>query len=420
MSLPNVPKPIPGPQPLGRPPLRIFRADTPHDVACAAIVARTLPPGRDVLAFSTDKTGGAPGRFADRMRTMSRVHPWERVVDISGLPLAPYFVPGTPLDSTVDRLRDTARSVGMLRRILAPACGQEIPDRGPGRRAPLEADALFMTCFHHPDVQAMYGLFPSARKIYIPHGFDSLHGAEVHYYKAPLGLEGLRRPSPKEVLADLVKGIVFGRDAVLPRRMSIDAAYSFNLPLPGARAQHDLNDSLTKGTMRELFGRLPAEVRSYYESLAGEARERTSLLLLAPYDSDRKAQDELQTQAVVRLAGKMAEHEDSTAILIKPHPVNSDVQVESVRTSLERAFPKLRLLVIREHREYPIEVMLAPFSVRASGAFGSSSMRTLKKIYGTKSYCPEADLRELYSKPPYDPEMIETWIKDNRGEYIAV
>ncbi len=417
LIVPNTP---PGPESFGRPPLRIFRSDTPHDIACAAIVAGTLPPGRDMLAFSTDKTGGAPGRFAERMRTMARVHPWEKVVDISGLPLAPHFVSGTPPDSTGERLRDIARSVGMLRRMLAPLCGQDFAESGEGSRTPLRADELYLTCYHHPDVQAMYGLFPAARKIYIPHGFDSLHQAEIHYYRTPLGIDGGPRRPLRDAFADFVKGRLFGRDSVLPRRMTVDAAYSFNLALPGAGAQYDLSPRLNAETMRDLFGRLPDDVRSYYEGLAGQVRERTALLLLAPYDSDRAAQDELQTQALVRLAGKMTAREGSASVLIKPHPVNSDAQVESVRAGLAQAFPELRLLVIGEHREYPIEVMLAPFSIRACGAFGSSSMRTLKKVYGTQSYCPESDLRELYSKPPYDPKMIETWIADNRGDYIAV
>lgn len=351
---------------------------------------------------------------------MACVHDWETVVDVSGLPLAPHFVSGTPPTSTLRRLRDTASSVVMLRRRLAPVFGLDPADRALDRLLSTQVDELYLTCFHHPDVQAMYGLFPGARKIYIPHGFDSLHQSELRYYAFPGCGIGSGASTLKESAVDLVKRALFGREAVLPRRMAVDDAYSFNLPMPWALRQHDLRSSLNRGVMERLFARLPEAVRSYYRRLAGQARERTSLLLLAPYDSDRALQDELQTRAIVRLAGKMTDREGAACLLIKPHPVNSDAQLEAVRSRLAEALPGLRLLVIDEHREYPVEVMLAPFSIRACGAFGSSSLRTLKRVYGTTSYCPEEDLRELYSNPPYDPDMIKTWIEDNREDYIAV
>ncbi|MBI3299564.1 MAG: hypothetical protein HYZ75_15475 [Elusimicrobia bacterium] len=398
-------------------PTRLFRADTLHDIASAAVVLRNLPAGRDVLAFSMDKSAEATQSLANKMRIMARSHAWSEVVDISGLPLAPHIKSGAPPRSRLRRLRDITASVSGLRRMLAPAFG--LPPEHPSLRALLakKVDELYLTCFHHADVQALYGIFPSARKIYTPHGFDSLSLTELTFYSRHCS-DFLRSGGRSSV--ERLKAGLFGDDAVLPRRMSVDEAYSFNLPMPWARVQHDLRPHIGRDTMLRFFADLPEAVRDYFEQLARRCGENTPLLLLAPYDPDLEPHSERLTRSIVKLAYAMVQREGASSLLIKPHPRNSEAQVSSVLERIGHASPNTALIAVREHSEFPIEITLAPFLIRSCGSFGSSAMRALKRIYGTTSYCPEQDLIDHYTCLAFSPEDITTWIEDNKQDYTAI
>ncbi|HVE12300.1 MAG TPA: hypothetical protein VNI01_02795 [Elusimicrobiota bacterium] len=387
-------------------PTRLFRADTPHDVVCATIVAESLPAGRNLLAFSTDKTSSDPAPFGARLREVAQMHPWASIVDVSGLPITPRPGSNTALLSWSETARAIADSTRMLRRVLA----EPLADR---------VDELYLTCLHHPDVQLMYDLFPSARKIAYPHGLDSVNATEIHlqtpFFAPRRGLSRWRRAA-----GDLARRAAWGRDALLPRDLRLDAAYSFNLPVPWAAAQHDLSPLLTRQTMRDVFARLAAPVRAYFEDLARGSGGPAALLLLPPFDHDRDALNDAQAAAVADFARRLVERVRPAALVVKPHPREDAARLESVLKRLFPSPPGIPLVIAREHHAYPIEVVLSPFDVSVCGAFGSGSLRTLRRIYGAKSYCPEKALLDLYKDEPSFLTTIRVWIEDNRREYTAI
>src|SRR5262249_9135243 len=66
--------------------VRLFRADTPHDVASACLVAG-ISPGQDYLAISADKAASDRDDYLLTMREMARAHQWVDVFDAGGLPI---------------------------------------------------------------------------------------------------------------------------------------------------------------------------------------------------------------------------------------------------------------------------------------------------------------------------------------------
>src|SRR5207245_10975927 len=119
-------------------------------------------------------------------------------------------------------------------------------------------DEIFVTCVSHPDVQAFCQLFPRARKIYTPHGFDSLHASEVMYYDPVLSGSLQPRPLRPAWWTDMGKRVAWGQDAVPVRQLRLDELYTFNQESPWPVIHHALNHWLALEPMRALFGRLPA------------------------------------------------------------------------------------------------------------------------------------------------------------------
>jgi hypothetical protein len=391
----------------GGPPTRLFRVDTPHDIASVVFVTRDLPPGRDVLAISTDKTRGDREQYAKSLRTIAALHAWSEIVDVSGLPLARHFLSEERSISRRQRLRDTIESARRLRRQLAQVVEQ--------------VDELYLTVLMHPDVLMLYGLLPEARKVYYPHGFDCLHRLEIHLYAKLFSTGGPHRPPWRTALLDRAKKLIFGTDAVIPRRIAIDEAYSFNLALPWAKVNHDLRSRLNRESMQALFSRLPKAIRISLEGLARQCQDTTTLLLLPPRDHDFSFTLEQQANVVAELAQRVVTREGSNTLLLKPHPRNSEQQVETIVSRISEILPQTPTVLMREHHEYPVEVVLSPFSVKSCAALGSTSLRTLKRIYGTRSYCAEQAMLELYAR---EHETIlnryKVWIEDNREDYIAI
>jgi hypothetical protein len=121
------------------------------------------------------------------------------------------------------------------------------------------------------------------------------------------------------------------------------------------------------------------------------------------------------------LARTVAEIEAPGSLLLKPHPRNSQEQVEAIVERVAKAVPDVPRFVMRRHSELPIEILLGEFSIASCAALGSSSLRTLKRIYGTRSYCGEQALLALHSSEPETTlRKIRVWVEDHRSEYRAV
>src|SRR5262245_27217046 len=103
---------------------RVFRVDTPSDVLCAAMVAGALPPGDDILCYTTDRAYGPKDDYIAALRSVASFHPWAHIIDISGIPILRHLDrPVRTVGAKLRRARDTAKSVDFLRRRLAPALG---------------------------------------------------------------------------------------------------------------------------------------------------------------------------------------------------------------------------------------------------------------------------------------------------------
>lgn len=360
-----------------------------------------------MLLISTDKTGGNREQYARSLRAIAGVRPWGDIIDVSGLPLVGHFMGGKPSASRRQRLRDTIESARVLRRKVAQAVEH--------------VDELFLTALMHPDVLLLYGLLPGARKIYFPHGFDCVHATEIHVYARLFSEESQCPPSWRTALLERTKRLAFGMDAVIPSRIAIDEAYSFNLALPWASVNHDLGPQLNRESMRRLFSQLPEPIRTSHERLARQCQDRTMLLLLTPHDPDLGFSYQRQAEAVADLARRVVDIECSRSLLVKPHPRNSEQQVEAVMKRVSAALPETRTIVVREHHEYPVEIVLSPFPIRACASLGSTSLRTLKRIFGTTSYCAERAMLELFAaESEHTLRKVKVWIEDNRKDYVAV
>jgi hypothetical protein len=281
-------------------------------------------------------------------------------------------------------------------------------------------DELYLTCYQHPDVQAMYAMFPRALKVYVPHGFDSVHGAEIEAHGRYFGLVHSSRRRAREALFDSVKRSAFSPDSLLPRTMRVDRAYSFNRPLPWASEQVNLSDALCREVMGGLYARLPLQVRGCFDGVAAEVGERALLAVLPPFDWPTEALNSQQRQAMAALTAAAARIEAPSGILIKPHPRNTYDDIATQTQSIRDSVGGIPLRVLDDYGAYPVEVVMVPFGVGACVSLGSSSCRPLRLIYGMKSYISEAALRELYSSDPGLDSAMRAWLSDNKGENVCL
>jgi hypothetical protein len=116
----------------------------------------------------------------------------------------------------------------------------------------------------------------------------------------------------------------------------------------------------------------------------------------------------------------MTDLENAITILVKPHPLNGDDWVRRSIDRLRARVPEAQVVLADNYHYYPIELVLAPFSVVACGGIGSSSLRTLRRIYGLRSYCPTNLMLELYASDPLIVEAMKVWIQDVGTELIHV
>lgn len=382
-----------------RTPRRLFRADSPADVICAALVAESLPTGRSTLAICTDKCRGDLEAFRECMLSLARLYDWDAVIDISGLPINAHSMGTAESASRLSVVHDTLETIAILR-----------------GRLDSDPDELYLTCIYHPDVQAMCRAFPDARRLYYPHGFDSLTSYEVVYYEPYLARS---RRSVQTVVKDLFRRLMWGVDAVPLRRVELDGAFTFNESLPWVPENHSLPQLTKRDTMHSLFARLNDDVQAYYSGLVESSRDRAGLLMVAAQPGNDEAAQVAGIDAHVHVAAAMVERERLSSLVVKPHPMTSSQWLEEVLAALRTAIPGVDLKLVDRFATYPVELVVAPLSLRAAGSALSSSLKHIRQIYGIPCYCPESRVRELWERAGR-AEIVDSWINESRPYYTAV
>jgi hypothetical protein len=383
----------------------------------AGIVASSLPSGRNLLAISVDKTSAALDEYRECLYSMSKSFPWDDVIDLSGLPIVALTRETRP-PSRLRRLRSTLESMRLLRRQLATGLG--LDPGSPHLRVEVDAavNELYLTCFHHPDVRALAGLLPSSRKAYYPHGLGCLAAVEAEQYEPYC-----RGPAPQgrwPRWADLAKRALLGPDAVIPRGIHVDVAYSFHLPAPWAKSQAGLRSALGRPLMNQVFACLPEEVQTYCRSLAEWCNEGAVLLTLTSADIWATFRPDLEAQCLRELLSAVVAEERLSRILLKPHPLSSEGRVARLADELRRGLPEVETLVVSQFRHYPVEVMVAPFARLVHVSLGSSATWSLKAIYGFRPYCSEELILKLFSNDAPSLHLMKMWLDGMRGEFVDV
>lgn len=399
---------------------RVFRVDTPHDVASATVVAGALPPGANVLVLCSDKSHDRSGRFASALRTMAAAYRWNAVIDISSLPMTHHWLRYDDRPSRLSRLRDTLASLTQLRERLAPAFGLLPTDPRLAMRLDDVVDELYFSVPTHSDTQALYKVLPSARKYYLPHSFASLLESEILEYGPLLSGEAERALPPWLRLLDRTKGFVFGPDAVPVRSLTLDAVFTFNAVAPWRVETRPLGHQLHRGAMDELFASLHDAVRQYYRSLAAEAGGGAAVLLLNVADADSNYPYDAETAGYVSLARYLRQTTSAAGLLVKPHPRGTLERTQQVVAHLERELPDLTIIADYEHSALPAEVILSPFSIVACAGIASSALASIRRIYGVPTYFSEELARRLYSHTTTSAENIAKWLEADRGAATAI
>jgi hypothetical protein len=393
---------------------RLFRAHSPPDVVCAGLVANTLPPGKDILVICTDKVHGDPGAYLKTLRALSQIHRWSALVDISGIALNRPQDVGRSVAGRLRRVVDTVRSMHELRQRLAPALGID-----PGQKALSEAvadglDELYVACLTHPDIQALYQLFPASKKSIYPHTFDSLGREECADYEA-LCSPGARGNLPwSTVVRDCLKSSLVGSDACPQRFLELDTAYSFNAPLCWAKSQVSLRSLVNRDTMEDLYRYLPGDVRRYHDDLAERYRRGTGLLLLSPEDFYK----DMDLEGYVIMARRLV-HEGARALLVKPHPRSGKEYIHRIMNRLDDEVQDVALVLLDGYYDYPIEITLAPFTLMGCAALVSTTIATLSSYYRVPVYCPRDWLLRAFAGDPRKRQIIDNWLIEYEGRYVA-
>jgi hypothetical protein len=382
------PKPVP--------PRRLFRADTPADVFCAAIVAGTLPPGRNVLAVCRDKgRERSSAGWEAAFDLAARAFAWDAVVDHSGLPLGRHL--GARL-GRLARLRDTRTTARELRARI----GSVLAD----------VDALLFTLPSHPDVQLLYQLYPKARKYYYPHTFASLQDAEhVHHAHLFDGGSGVS-------VADRLKRRLLEPALVPVRRMTLDGAFTFNITPPWEVPTHDLGDLLTPKLMTRLFGGLSDGVRAHFERLAADAGRCAVLFLEYRIEGEQPEPKELA--AYEYLTQRVIEAVRPASLIVKPHPRGPRAWSDAIQAHLSATFGDLRVVDASEHRELPAEVLLSPFDLAACVGLATTALPAFARIYGLPALFSPELAASLAHEGPFERQLVDIWIRSGEDTLTAI
>jgi len=382
-------------------------------VTCASLVAERLPPGSDVLVLSTDKTPSLRRQTLDAMHLMSSAHDWRVVVDVSRLPTNALPSGARGFRQRLRRTLAARASVRIIEERLDPA----LPAAGRADELDERIDELYVNCLHHYDVQIFYKLFPSARKIYYPHSFIGLDGAHISYYERVLAGNGRSWTSR---LADPLKGLLLGADAVPPRRVGLDAAYSLNLPAPWAAENVSLASALNQRTMRRLFERLPSQVTSFFKARAAECGERTIVLLLDSTDLCPSHVQRMALEGAAELTQRVIETEHADTVLLKPHPRSAPAWLRAAAEFLRARLGETKVVALDDYWALPSEVVLADFELAAVASPCSSALVSVARLHDVPAYVSEDLSRALYSYDAAIAAGIEIWIEENRNAYISI
>jgi hypothetical protein len=396
-------------------PRRLFRADSTSDVICAALVADTLGPGQSILAICGDKYAADTEALRECLFALSGLYSWDAVVDISGLPINRHTMGTAMSASRWAALRDTLRTAELLRRRLAGPFGVGAEADVVGALDSM-IDELYVTCVYHSDVQTLVRILPSAKTFYYPHGFGCLMSSELLYYKPVLSDT---HRNPVMLVKDAVRRVLWGRDAVPVRTVHLDGAYSFNVAMPWAHEQYSLARLENRATMTKLFERLPADVQGYYRALADSCDSRTGLLMVSGQSGTDFSGEEAEVEAHLHVARSMTARHNLSSLVVKPHPMGSSGWSERVVAALSSGLPAVELKVIDEHRYYPIELVMVPFSIASAGTVLSNALRNIRKIYDVPCYCPESRLLEVWRRTSRGA-IADEWVAEARAHYTAV
>jgi len=397
-------------------PTRLFRAASPSDMVCAALLAEQLPGGNHLLAIARDKSQADSEAYRECFESLVSLHDWRGVVDISGWSLTEDQVEAPTLADRWRRLWIVRESMAELRHWIAAILGISPTNVALDRSLDQRVDELYLTCLNHFDVRALYRVFPSARKIYYPHTLDSLAPSEADHYERYCSRPGW---STNDFVRDSLKRVVFGNDSVPVRHTSLDRIYTFRSAAAWAREHVRLDVALSPATMLRLFSRLPDCVRTYFRALAGRCGENVGVLLLNPDDHGERHPYESEVEAYLHLANELRRRGART-ILVKPHSRSSVVWNEKVKSALQAERIGLDVIFVEKFYHYPIEITLAPLSAAACAGMGTTCLGTLARIYGMAAYCAEERMLQINAWNVEWRDNFRVWVEDYGKCYIAV
>lgn len=365
---------------LSREHVRLFRADTPHDVAAACLVA-SQTRGEDYLAISADKAFGEIDEYRLVMRAIARAHDWADIVDITGLPIArhDWLIPYAR-STRVQRYRDMRRSLRMLHATITR------------HLSPKAVDELFLTCLDHPDIQLFTQVMPHAAVSHVPHGLGCIVDSENSTY-----VKWTSKPSmPRRVryfTVSAMKRAVWGKAATPPLAFRIKHAYSFNRVPAFGQHRHHMPDLVTPNTLRRLFDVLPADIRRVYMSdVENKPGEKAALLLLLPPDdADSNYPNGQVVGRLTNLTGLLVDKHQVSGIIVKPHPRGSEHWTRRVTEAMQVAFDQGSITIIDKYPSVPIEIVAGVMNLAAAVGVSSTSLQTLARFYDISTYTTKAN-----------------------------
>ncbi|MGH9762329.1 MAG: hypothetical protein ACREDR_10965, partial [Blastocatellia bacterium] len=156
-------------------------------------------------------------------------------------------------------------------------------------------------------------------------------------------------------------------------------------------------------------------VQDYYSGLVTRCSGAAGVFCMSSQDEGPEYPYDVELDCYVCLARQMTEEQGIEALLLKPHPLMRRSWVDRVVQHLGEQVPDLRVVVIEDYTHFPVEIVMAPFSLTACATVVSSAVHTLRRIYDLPSYCSEPHLRKLWARTPQQQRVVSEFISDLRG-----